>query len=90
VVLLASATISRPATLAPGWPGCTPGPAARTVHGRYDLCRGQLGGLVVRESRVSAHGTALQRAPLPRGALRLADRGFCSLEVFAQLTEQGV
>lgn len=90
VVLLDSSTISLPAALAPWWPGCTPGTAALKLHVRYDLCRGQLGGLVVREGRLSDHKTALQRAPLPRGALRLSDLGFFALEVFAQMSEQGV
>jgi hypothetical protein len=90
VVLLDSSTISLPAALAPWWPGCTPGTAALKLHVRYDLCRGQLGGLVVRESRVSDRRTPLQSAPLPRGALRLSDLGFFALEVFAQMSEQGV
>ena len=90
VVLLDSSTISLPAALAPWWPGCTPGTAALKLHVRYDLCRGQLAGLVVREARVSDQRTALQHAPLPRGALRLSDLGFFALEVFAQMSEQGV
>src|SRR5579871_3263989 len=90
VVLLDSSTISLPAALAPWWPGCTPGRAALKLHVRYDLCRGQLGGLVVREGRVSDRRTPLQTAPLPRGALRLSDLGFFTLDVFAQMREQGV
>jgi hypothetical protein len=90
VVLLDSSTISLPAALAAWWPGCTPGTAALKLQVRYDLCRGELGGLQVHEARRSDQRTALQRAPLPRGALRLADLGFFALEVFAQMSEQGV
>lgn len=90
VVLLDSSTLTLPAALALWWPGCTPGTAALKLHLRYDLCRGQLSGPLVREGRLSDRRTTLQTAPLPPGALRLSDLGFFTLGVFAALTAQGV
>jgi hypothetical protein len=90
VVLLDSSTISLPAALALWWPGCSAGTAALKLHVRYDLCRGQISGPLVREGRLSDSRTALQTAPLPPGALRISDLGFFSLGVFATMTAQGV
>jgi hypothetical protein len=89
VVLLDSSTIPLPAALALWWPGCSAGTAALKLHVRYDLCRGQLSGPLVREGRRSDRSTALQTAPVPRGALRISDLGFFALPVFAALTRQG-
>ncbi len=90
VVLLDSSTITLPAALALWWPGCSAGTAALKLHVRYDLCRGYLSGLVVQEGRISDRSTAMQTAPLPRGALRISDLGFFTLGVFAAMTAQGV
>jgi len=90
VVLLDSSTLTLPAAVALWWPGCSTGTAALTLHVRYDLCRGCLSGLVVREGRISDRSTTMQTAPLPRGARRISDRGFFTLGVFAALTAQGV
>jgi len=90
VVLLDSSTIALPAALARWWPGCSAGTAALKLHVRYDRCRGQLSGLLVREGRTSDRSTAMQTAPLPPGALRISDRGFFTLRVCAALTAQGV
>jgi len=90
VVLLDSSTITLPAALALWWPGCSAGTAALKLHVRYDLCRGCLSGLVVQEGRISDRSTAMQTAPLPRGALRISDLGFFTLGVFAAMTAQGV
>jgi hypothetical protein len=90
VVLLDSSTVTLPAALALWWPGCSAGTAALTLPVRYDLCRGQLSGLVVQEGRLSDRGTVLQTAPLPAGALRISDLGFFTLGVFAAMTAQGV
>jgi len=57
---------------------------------RYDLWRGHLSGLLVREGRISDRSTALQTAPLPPGALRISDLGFFTLRVCAAMTAQGV
>ncbi len=90
VVLLDSSTITLPAALALWWPGCSAGTAALKLHVRYDLCRGCLSGLLVREGRLSDRSTTMQTAPLPAGALRISDLGFFTLGVFAAMTAQGV
>jgi Transposase DDE domain len=90
VVLLDSSTITLPAALALWWPGCSAGTAALKLHVRYDLCRGQISGPLVREGRLSDRRTALQTAPLPPGALRISDLGFFALGVFATLSAQDV
>src|SRR5690348_275236 len=90
VVLCDSSTITLPQALAPWWPGCTPGTAAMKQHVRYDLCTGHLTGPLLHDGRTSDRRTPVQTAPLPRGALRLADLGFFTLEVFAQMSQAGV
>jgi len=90
VVLLDSSTITLPAALALWWPGCSAGTAALKLHVRYDLCRGQLSGPLVREGRASERSTAMQTDPLPPRALRISDLGFFTLRVFAAMTAQGV
>jgi Transposase DDE domain len=89
VVLLDCSTIVLPAALGPWWPGCggsTPEytQAALKIGVRYDLCRGQLLGPLLFDGRTHESTTPIQHAPLPKGALRLADLGFFDLEVFAQ------
>ena len=90
VVLLDASTIALPSALALWWPGCSAGTAALKLHLRFDLCRGQLSGPLVQDGRTSERSTALQTAPLPRGALRISDLGFFALGVFAAMSTQGV
>lgn len=87
VELLDSSTIALPAALAPWWPGCTPGSAALKLHVRFDLCRGRLSGLFVREGRTSDRHTPVQTAPLPAGALRVANLGSFALHTVARLRD---
>jgi hypothetical protein len=95
VVLLDSSTITLPAAVAPWWPGCGGGGATATkaaaalkVHVAFDLCRGTLRGLLT-DGRTHDRQTALQRAPLPRGALRIADLGYFDLGVFRAIGAAG-
>lgn len=96
VVLLDSSTVVLPAAVAPWWPGCggTPGTtaahtaAALKLHVRYDLCHGTLTGPLLTDGRTHESTTPLQTAPLPAGALRLADLGFFDLDVLAQIAAQ--
>jgi len=90
VVLLDSSTSALPAALALWWPGCSAGTAALKLHVRYDLWRGQLNGVLVQEGRISDRSTMMQTAPLPRGALRISERGVFTRGVCAAMTAQGV
>ena len=95
VVLCDCSTLVLPDALGLWWPGCGGGTnqhtaAALKVHVRYDLCRGTLSGPVLTDGRTNEGTTAVQHAPLPPGALRLADLGFFDLDVFARLAGQGV
>jgi len=95
VVLLDSSTLTLPAAVAPWWPGCGGGGATATkaqaalkAHVSFDLCRGTLRGLLT-DGRTQDRQTALQTAPLPRGALRIADLGFFDLGVFTAIGAAG-
>ena len=88
VVLLDCSTIVLPDTLGLWWPGCggssaTHTQAALKLGVRFDLCRGVLRGPLLYDGRTHESTTPLQRAPLPAGALRLADLGFFDLEALA-------
>jgi Transposase DDE domain len=94
VFILDSSTIALPDGLADHWQGCggrvaqgTQAALKATVE--LDLCRGRLVGPVVTAGRTQDRSSALQHAPLPRGALRLADLGFWRLEVFRRIAKDG-
>jgi hypothetical protein len=87
-------TITLPAALRPLFPGCggrTPadGQAALKCHTELELRTGTLD-LVLGPGRQPDAASELARRPLPPGSLRLADRGFFNLEVFAEHTAHGV
>jgi Transposase DDE domain len=91
VVLLDCSTIVLPDVLGPWWPGCGGNSPAHTsaalkIGVRYDLCRGQIVGPLLCDGRTHESATPLQSAPLPPGALRLADLGFFDLDVLARLS----
>lgn len=91
VVVLDCSTIVLPDVLGPWWPGCGGSSpehtsAALKIGVRYDLCRGQLVGPLLFDGRTHESTTPIQSAPLPKGALRLADLGFFDLDVFADLS----
>src|SRR5579859_3814373 len=95
VVLLDSSTVVLPDALAPWWPGrggatTEHTQAALKLQVRFDLCRGTLEGPLLTDGRTHENSSPLQQAPLPPGALRLADLGFFNLDVFAQMTAAGV
>jgi len=80
VELLDASTIVLPDGLADWWPGCggsspTNTGASLKVHVRFDLCSGALRGPLLTDGRTHESTTALQTAPLPPGALRIADLG---------------
>jgi hypothetical protein len=96
VFLLDSSLVSLPAVLANILPGCGGRDNAEACQAglkitvRYDLSAGRLEGVNLNPARVAECRTALHTAPLPRGALRLADLGFFDLDVLQDYDRQGV
>lgn len=94
VVLLDCSTIVLPDALALWWPGCGGTTAKNTAAAlklgvRFDLCAGSLRGPLVVDGRTHESTTAVQTAPLPPGALRIADLGFFDVSVFAEVAAHG-
>lgn len=90
-----STSLPLPGALAEHWPGCggsTPGAgqASLKLQVRLDLRSGALAGPALEAGRAQDRASPLQTAPLPAGALRLADLGYFSLEVLADLAAEGV
>ncbi len=95
VVLLDSSTVVLPDALGPWWPGCGGATAEHTqaalkLQVRFDLCAGTVEGPLLTDGRTHENTSPLQHAPLPPGALRVADLGFFNLDVFATMQAQGV
>jgi hypothetical protein len=94
VFILDSSTIALPDGLAEHWAGCggrvakgTQAALKTTVQ--LDLCGGRLDGPVVTAGRTQDRSSPLQHAAVPPGAVRLADLGFWSLEVFRRIAKEG-
>lgn len=89
-----SSTISLPDELAEVWQGCGnkngQGQAALKLHTRLDLLSGRLTGPLLGHGRESDRNSDLQRAPLPRHALRIADLGYWSLDQFQTFSQAEV
>jgi hypothetical protein len=90
VYLLDSSTVTLPDALAAVWPGCggrvaTGTRAALKLTVRLDALTGRLDGPELSAGRAQDRGTALQHAPMPAGSLRIADQGFWSLGVLAEI-----
>lgn len=64
--------------------------AAVKLEVRVDRCRGTLTGPLLLDARTHDSSTPLQTAPLPVGALRIADLGFFDLRVFTEMAARGV
>ncbi len=97
VALLDSSTVVLPDALAPWWPGCGGGGATATkaqaalkLHVRFDLRSGALAGPLVTDGRTNDAAAPPLGAPLPPGALRVADLGFFDLSAFKALAARGV
>jgi len=92
VILQDSSTISLPTDLATFWPGCGGSgglvTAALKIHLRLDLLAGRLADLLLETGRTSDRGSPLQKAPLARGALRIADLGYFSLPQLRAIADQ--
>ena len=93
VYVLDSTSIALPPALAPLWPGCGNGaaPTAATLKlgVRLELATGALAGPTLQAGRTHDRATALATAPLPPGALRLADLGFWKLDELRDLDAAG-
>ena len=95
VDLADSTTIPLPDSLALLWPSCTSATAATgratlKLQVRLDLLHGTLHGPDVQAGRSADRSAPLALAPLPQGALRLADLGYFSVRRLRQLSDQGV
>lgn len=91
VHLLDSSTIALPDALAGYWAGCGgSGPdAAMKLQVGWELRTGTLTGLDLEAGRASDRATPLQHAVVPRGALRVADLGYFSLETLRAIGAAG-
>lgn len=88
-----SSTVSLPAGLETLWPGCGTGQgssAAVKLHTRLEVCSGQLGGPILAAGREHDNRSPFQSEELPKGALRMGDLGFFSLQQFQADSENGV
>jgi hypothetical protein len=93
VYVLDSTSIALPAALAAVWPGCGNGaqPTAATLKlgVRLELTTGALSGPTLAAGRTHDRALPLATAPLPAGALRLADLGFWKLEDLRAIAAAG-
>ena len=75
------------------WAGCggsnSYGQSALKLQVRLDLSTGRLLGPFLDHGRVPDSNSRVQRAPVPLGALRIADLGYFRLDTFRELAEQG-
>lgn len=95
VCLQDSTTITLPDALAGLWAGCggttaTGTSAALKVQVQVNMNTGQLLHLDLQAGRAQDRTAPMQTAPLPRGALRIADLGFFSLPVLSTYDREGV
>lgn len=90
-----STTITLPDALVELWQGSGENGSNQTVAGlkvqvQWDYNSGQLSQLVLQDGCAQDRDAPLQDAPLPAGALRLADLGYFSLPVLTRLSGQAV
>lgn len=88
-----TSVLALPDSLREVWPGCggTNGPTAGLkLHVRWDLTTGSLEGPHLMPSVEHDRHSPTQSAPLPKGALRIADLGFYDLRTLADYHGQGV
>jgi hypothetical protein len=85
-----STSLQLPADLSAVWKGCggsRGGEAALKVQVRFDLLHGNLQ-LELQDGCASDRSSSFQHAPLPLGALRLADLGYFDLSVLTETQQQ--
>ena len=94
VYVLDASVIALPAALSSRWPGTggateQAGQAALKIEVMFDLVRGQLFGPLLLPGRRHDQRGLLPQQELPKGALRLADLGYFSLDRLASLAQAG-
>lgn len=94
VVVLDSSSVALPDELAAVWAGCggrvsTGTQAALKLTVRLDLRTGRLDGPVLSAGRLQDKSSVLQHAAVSRGGLRVADLGYWSLAVAAEIATAG-
>ena len=88
-----SSVISLPKGLEKIWPGCSTSAgsnAALKLHVRLELCQGQLAGPILAAGREHDSDSPFQSEALPKGAVRIGDLAYFSLNQFAADTQQGI
>lgn len=95
VYILDSSTVVLPDELDGVWAGCggrveTNAEASTKLQVCLDLTRGRMRGPLLQSGRSHDRTSPFQNDPLPKGALRLADLGYFSLDVMSNLSDTGV
>lgn len=95
VYLLDSSVVTLPTALASHWPGCggrtaSTSQAALKLSLQFDLKTGRLDGLLPQPGRTHDRVAAQIHAPLPPGALRIADLGYFQLDELARMDRAGI
>ena len=93
VLVQDSSTIMLPQGLREVWTGCgghgSYGQSALKLQVRLDLTTGLMLGPFLTPGRTPDSNSAVQTAPIPSGALRIADLGYYRLDTFRELADQG-
>jgi hypothetical protein len=90
---LDSTTIGLPRELSHLWIGCGSQQGTNAVlklQVRWELQTGMLEGPSLQSGRIHDRESPWQSAPLPKGALRLADLGYFQLDLLHQWDQEGV
>lgn len=92
VCLLDSTVMTLPAEFAAAWPGyrVAGAQAAMKAHVRLNLLDGALSGPFLTPACVADQRGTLPKQIMPKGALRLADLGYFSLDSLKHMSQQGV
>lgn len=93
VLVQDSTTITLPNALQEVWAGCGgrggAGQSALKLQVRLDLTTGRLEGPFLDHGRTPDSSAVVQRTPVPRGALRLADLGYFHLDTLRAVAAAG-
>ena len=93
VLVMDSSTIMLPDALGEIWTGCggrgSFGQSGLKLQVRLDLTTGRMLGPLLDQGRTPDSNSLAQSAPLPSGALRIADLGYYRLDTFREIGQQG-